>query len=100
MAEGIYEPLLSYIRIMRDKEITEVHRWLLFSIFQYLTLLCFNNTKAKHIFMNHIGDILPFLTKRVGAASFLYEVCINNKILVNNFDSVETIFDGALNSCI
>lgn len=100
MAEGIYEPLLNYIRIMREKELSEVHRWLLFSIFQYLTLLCFNNTKAKHLFMNCILDILPYLTKRVGAASFLYEVCINNKILVNNAEMVETIFDRALGSCI
>ena len=85
---------------MKDKDMSEIHRWLIFSIFQYLTLLCFNNTKAKHLFMNYISDILPYLTKRVGAPSFLYEVCINNKILVNNFELVEMIFDGALNSCI
>ena len=100
MAEGIYEPLISYIHIMRDKEISETHRWLLFSIFQYLTLLCFNNTKAKHLFINYIPDFLPYLTQRVGAASFLYEVCINNKILVNNQQIVEQIYDGALSGCI
>jgi len=56
--------------------------------------------KAKHLFMNYIPYILPHLNKRVGAASFLYEVCINNKILVNSEELVNSIIDGALNSCI
>jgi hypothetical protein len=56
--------------------------------------------KAKHIFMEYIPFIIPHLNKRVGAASFLYEVCINNKILVNNEQLVQQIIEGALNSCI
>jgi hypothetical protein len=56
--------------------------------------------KAKHIFMNYIPYILPHLNKRVGAASFLYEVCINNKILVNSEELVVSIIDGALNACL
>jgi hypothetical protein len=55
--------------------------------------------KAKHILMKYIPDILLHLDKRVGAASFLYEVCINNKILVNNEELVKTIFDHALEAC-
>ena len=84
MAEGIYIPLINYIKLVGDSKITEIHRRLLFSIYQYLTLLCFNNMKAKHILMKYIPDILKHLGKKVGAASFLYEVCINNKLLVNN----------------
>jgi hypothetical protein len=34
--------------------------------------------------MQYIPDILPHLSKKVGASNFLYEVCINNKLLVNN----------------
>jgi hypothetical protein len=84
MAEEIYIPLIQYIEILGKTDFLEIHRWLLFSIYQYLTLLCFNNMKAKHIFMKYIPFVIPHLNKRVGAASFLYEVCINNKILVNN----------------
>lgn len=40
--------------------------------------------KAKHILMRYIPDILKHLSKKVGAASLLYEICINNKLLVNN----------------
>lgn len=43
---------------------------------------------------------MPHLNKRVGAASFLYEVCINNKILVNSEEVVNSIIEGALNSCV
>lgn len=55
--------------------------------------------KAKHILMKYIPDILKHLNKKVGAASFLYEVCINNKLLVNNEELVGTILDGALKAC-
>lgn len=99
MAEGIYIPLINYIKLVGDGKICEIHRRLLFSIYQYLTLLCFNNMKAKHILMKYIPDVLKHLSKKVGAASFLYEVCINNKLLVNNVELVKTIFDGALNAC-
>lgn len=100
MAEGIYDPLIEYIKIIGKEELPEIHRWLLFSIYQYLTLLCFNNMKAKHMLMKYIPDVIPHLNKRVGAASFLFEVCINNKILVNNEELVNIIIDGALNSCL
>jgi hypothetical protein len=50
--------------------------------------------------MNYIPYIMPHLNKRVGAASFLYEVCINNKILVNSEQIVNSIIEGALNSCV
>ena len=100
MAEGIYVPLVNYIKLVGKNPITfEIHRRLLFSIYQYLTLLCFNNMKAKHILMKYIPDVLLHLDKRVGAASFLYEVCINNKILVNNDELVKKIFDHALAAC-
>lgn len=72
MAEGIYIPLLNYIKLVGNNILTEPHRRLLFSIYQYLTLLCFNNMKAKHILMKYIPDILLHLNKKVGAASFLY----------------------------
>lgn len=98
MAEGIYDPLIEYIKIIGNQQLPEIHRWLLFSIYQYLTLLCFNNMKAKHLFMQYIPDILVHLNKKVGASSFLYEVCINNKILVNNEELVSMIFEKALTS--
>ncbi len=99
MAEGIYIPLINYIKLIGDSMITEIHRRLLFSIYQYLTLLCFNNMKAKHILMKYIPDVVKHLNKKVGAASFLYEVCINNKLLVNNEELVSTILDKALSAC-
>ena len=56
--------------------------------------------KAKHILMRFIPDILKHLNKKVGASSFIYEVCINNKLLVNNEQLVNTILEGALSACI
>ena len=50
--------------------------------------------------MKYIPDILPQLSKRVGAASLLYEICINNKILVNDERKVLQIIDGALGACV
>ena len=97
LAEGIYIPLLSYIKTVGAKDIpTELHRKLLFSIYQYLTMLCFNNLEAKQILMDYIPDILPHLGKKVGASNFLYEVCVNNKLLVNNEEIVSLIIDKAL----
>ena len=100
MAEGIYIPLINYIKLVGDSQITEIHRRLLFSIYQYLTLLCFNNMKAKHILMKYIPDILKHLNRKVGAANFLYEVCINNKLLVNNEELVNMILDKSLKACV
>jgi hypothetical protein len=37
---------------------------------------------------------------KVGADNFLYEVCVNNKLLVNNEGLVSKIIDGALDACI
>lgn len=84
LAEGIYKPLIKYIKIKGDKPLKDNHRKLLLSIYQYLTLLCFNNLEAKQILMHYIPYVLPHLEKKVGAANFLYEVCRNNKILVSN----------------
>lgn len=62
LAEGIYKPLFEYIKIMDGSEnIERNHRKLLLSIYQYLTLLCFNNLEAKQILMHYIPYILPHL---------------------------------------
>ena len=62
LAEGIYVPLIQYLRIMKDvNPLSELHRKLLFSIFQYLTLLCYNYLEAKQILMEFIPEVLPFI---------------------------------------
>jgi len=50
--------------------------------------------------MKYIPDVLPHLSLKVGADNFLYEVCVNNKLLVNNEALVSQIIDGALDACI
>ena len=77
-----------------------IHRKLLLSVYQYLTMLCFNNLEAKQILMEYIPFILPHLRKRVGAAAFLYEVTRNNKLLVSNESMVTLIVEKALQSCV
>jgi hypothetical protein len=52
------------------------------------------------VLMKFIPDILPHLPLKVGADNFLYEVCVNNKLLVNNEVLVSQIIEGALNACI
>lgn len=50
--------------------------------------------------MNYIPDIIPHLSLKVGAENFIHEVCVNNKLLVNNEMLVSQIIDGSLNACI
>ena len=101
LAEGIYQPLIDFIRqIGNAEEIQPIHRCVLFSIYQYLTLLCFNNLEVKQVLMEFLPDILPHLSKKVGAANFLYEVSVNNKLLINNDELVDLIVDQSLEACI
>ena len=101
LAEGIYVPLIEYIKnIGCPARLPENHRRLLKFIYNYLTLLCFNNLPAKHTLMHFIPYILPHLKKNVGADSFIYEITRNNKILVNNEPLISLIIDGALDACI
>ena len=50
--------------------------------------------------MHFIPDILNHLDKKVGATNFLYEVCVNNKLLVSNEEMVALIIDKALEACM
>lgn len=96
LAEGIYIPLLGYAKLIGSSELSETHRRVLFAIYYYLSVLCFNNLEAKQILMAHVPDILPHLSKKVGAATFLYQVSINNKLLIGNLSLVTRIIDAAL----
>ena len=100
IAEGIYIPLMTYIQLVGDNLLNEIHRKILFAIYQYLALLCFNNLESKQKLMEYVPYILPHLKRRVGAANFLYHVCLNNKMLISNTALVRQIIDGALEACI
>ena len=96
IAEGIYIPLLKYIQIVGDNDFSDIHFKLLRSIYQYLTLLCFNNLESKQIMIPYIPDVLPHLKKQVGAAAFIYTVCRDNKLLVSNEELVTQIIEASL----
>jgi len=96
IAEGIYIPLITYIKLIGDNPVNDVHRKILFAIYQYLALLCFNNLESKQKLMEYVPLILPHLKRRVGAANFLYYVSLDNKLLISNTSLVRTIIDGAL----
>jgi hypothetical protein len=49
--------------------------------------------------MSYIPFVIPHLNKKVGAANFLYQVSINNKLLVSDYNMVKIIIDGALDAC-
>lgn len=100
IAEGIYLPLTSYIKLVGDRPLNRIQRKILFSIYHYLALLCFNNLEGKQKLMEFILDAIPHLKKRVGAANFLYHVTLNNKNLIANTGLVAKIIDGALEACI
>lgn len=100
IAEGIYLPLTSYIKLVGDRPLNQVHRRILFSIYHYLALLCFNNLEGKQKLMEYVLDVIPHLKRRVGAANFLYHVTLNNKNLIANTGLVGKIIDGALEACI
>lgn len=100
IAEGIYQPLTTYIKMIGDRPLNQVHRRILFSIYHYLALLCFNNLQGKQKLMEYIVDIIPHLKSKVGAANFLYQVTLNNKNLISNTGLVAKIIDGALEACI
>ena len=46
--------------------------------------------------MEYVLDAIPHLSKKVGAANFLYQVTLNNKNLIANTGLVTKIIDGAL----
>ena len=96
IAEGIYLPLVAYIRIMKDGPPNSMHRKILYAVYQYLTLLCFNNLDGKQKLMDYVLDALPHLSKKVGAANFVYQVTLNNRNLIANTDLVGKIIDGSL----
>jgi hypothetical protein len=50
--------------------------------------------------MHFIPYILPHLKNKVGAASFLYEVTRNNKLVVSNENLVSLIIEKSLESCV
>jgi hypothetical protein len=50
--------------------------------------------------MEFVPFILPHLKRRVGASNFLYQVCLNNKMLISNTALVRQIIDSALDACI
>jgi hypothetical protein len=50
--------------------------------------------------IEYIPYVLAHLNKRVGAASFIYVVCVNNKTLINNEEIVSMIIEAALDACI
>ena len=50
--------------------------------------------------MEYVLDILPHLSKKVGAANFLYQVTLNNKNLIANTQLVGKLIDGALEACL
>lgn len=50
--------------------------------------------------MEYVIDCLPHLSKKVGAANFLYQVTLNNKNLIANTSLVSKIIDGALEACL
>ena len=100
IAEGIYKPLITYIKLVGDEEVSEIHRNILFAIYQYLALLCFNSLESKQKLMEYVPFILPHLKRRVGASNFLYQVCLNNKMLISNTALVRVIIDSALDACV
>ena len=100
IAEGIYKPLITYIKLIGDEEVSEIHRKILFAIYQYLALLCFNSLESKQKLMEYVPFILPHLKRRVGASNFLYQVCLNNKMLISNTALVRVIIDSALDACV
>lgn len=50
--------------------------------------------------MDYVLDAIPHLSKKVGAANFLYQVTLNNKNLIANTGLVAKIIDGALQACL
>lgn len=77
---------MEYIKLINKEMITRksIHYKLLRSIYQYLTQLCFNNLEAKQLMIQYVPYVLPHLSKKVGAALFIYVICYNNKTLISN----------------
>jgi hypothetical protein len=95
----VHLPIFEYIKLTTDKpEVigNEYHYRLLRSIYNYLTLLVFNNLENKQHLMQYIPLVLPHLKCRVGTPHFIYNICYNNKILVNDEVLVQKIINGII----
>lgn len=97
--QEVHVHIFSYIERITEAPRTREQRWLLFAIYNYLTLLVFNNLENKQHLMQYIRLVLPHLQYRVGAAQFIYNICFNNKILVNSEDIVKEIVEAIITAC-
>lgn len=91
--------MFTYIKRIKEGLLTEDQRWLLLSIYNYLTLLVFNNLENKQRLLGDIKWVLPHLKYKVGAPQFIYNICFNNKILVNNEPLVRDIAEAIIAAC-
>lgn len=99
LVQEVHLPIFEYIKLTTAKpEVIEheSHYRLLRSIYNYLTLLVFNNLENKQHLMQYIPLVLPHLRCRVGTPHFIYNICSNNKILVNDEQLVEKIVNGII----
>jgi hypothetical protein len=99
LVQEVHTHIFSYIERITEEPRTNEQRWLLFAIYNYLTLLVFNNLENKQHLMPYIRLVLPHLKYRVGAAQFIYNICYNNKILVNSEDLVKEIIEAIIEAC-
>lgn len=84
LVQEVHVPIFDYIKMVKEEPTTEDHYRLLCSIYNYLTLLVFNNIENKQHMMQYIRLVLPHLEYRVGTPQFIYHVCYNNKLLIND----------------
>ncbi len=100
IAEGIYLPLLEYIKMISPKTATPLQKKILAVVYLYLSLLSYNNSQAKQILMHSLVWVIPHLKLKVGAENLIYHVSVNNKLLINNEEIIPQIIDGVLEACL
>lgn len=99
LVQEVHVPIFDYIKMVKEEPATEDHYRLLCSIYNYLTLLVFNNIENKQHMMQYIRLVLPHLEYRVGTPQFIYHVCYNNKLLINDEPFVREIVEAIIKAC-
>ncbi len=90
--------MFEFIKMMVEEPPTADHYKLLCSIYNYLTLLVFNRIENKIELMKYIDYVLPHLKFRVGAPHFVYHLCFNNKLLVDDEELVKKIISAIISA--
>ena len=92
--QKIHSYVITYAKSLKDEMSFNNNH--LSIIYEFLTLLVYNNTRNKKLFSKDIRFVLPHLIYNCKAIEFLKKVVAENQTVINNRDLVNDLVVGIL----